>query len=303
MKFRTYVPVVTALQPSGELDLPRQKQLFSFAAPAGIDGLLVLGSTGEFDGLDLRTKYRLVDFAAQELAGRVPFWVGTWCPEPADTLALSNYALHSGAQAVLVMTPHYAPLGDLPLKRYYSRMARGIQGPFLLYNFPDCTGFSIAPEVVAALAAAHENLIGMKDTTLDFAHTRQVIAAARAVRPDFAVYTGSDALALETVRCGGAGSVGALANLCPQQMVRWFSLIRADRLDEAQALQPQIQKLTEIYGITKPYVAALKAAMYALGLLGSPACAFPNGELTGEEQRRVDAYCRFVRQLERGPAL
>ena len=60
----------------------------------------------------------------------------------------------------------------------------------ILYNFPARTGTDLTPELVASLAAKHPNICGIKDTVDTISHTRKVIRAARAVNPDFTVFSG-----------------------------------------------------------------------------------------------------------------
>src|SRR5215207_7077862 len=159
-------PVITTFYPQGELDVA------SFAANvrshilAGLDGIVVTGSTGEAALLDANERAALVDAAREMVPEDRLLIVGTGAESTRKCLNLTRDAAARGADAVLVVAPHYygPAMTAEALSRHYRRVADESPVPVMLYNIPKYMHFSLAPALVGELAQ-HENIIGIKDSS------------------------------------------------------------------------------------------------------------------------------------------
>ena len=84
--------------------------------------------------------------------------------------------------------------------------------PIVLYNVPVRTAVDVAPETVARLRRAHDNIVGIKETTKDFEHySRMFHLCGR----DLLMWSGIELLCLPLLALGGIGFVSAVANIAP----------------------------------------------------------------------------------------
>lgn len=166
-------PALTLFDESLNFDFESQAALYENLIQNRIDGILVLGSLGEFFALPLEKKLELARFAIHAICGRTRLIIGTASMVFDEVISFSNACLDMGADAVMVVPPYYFPLDDLALLRYFERLAQSIHGNIYIYNFPDRTGYSISAKVILELARRHENIVGLKDTTASCIYTQK----------------------------------------------------------------------------------------------------------------------------------
>ena len=285
-------PAVTPLNGDGTLDEKGAEALYEHLIRGGVDGILILGSIGEFFALPMELKKRLISLAVRKIARRVPLLVGTADTVVEHVIELSVFALREGADAVIVVPPYYFPLTGDSLEAYYDRLAAAIPGKLYLYNFPDRTGYQIPVEVVRCLALRHENIVGCKDTIAGMDHTRELIKAIKPLREDFRIYSGFDDNFAHNVLAGGDGCIGGLSNLVPEVCSAWVSAFRRGCLAEAAEIQRKIDRLMSIYGVGVPFVPYIKRAMVLLGIGIQDYAAAPLPRAGAEDDRKLREILR-----------
>ena len=118
--------------------------------------------------------------AVEAIDGRVPFLPGTGTALMDETLELTAEAQRLGAAAVLVVTPYYGRAQQEGLFEWYARVASEFPDlPIIVYNVPIRAAVDIAPATVGRLRRAHENIVGIKETTQGL---RARLVRARRVR-------------------------------------------------------------------------------------------------------------------------
>src|SRR3989442_2033335 len=177
---------------------------------AGIAGYVILGSTGERVNLDEREYLQVIEATRRAVPRTLAFIVGAGQQSTRGTIAEIDRAAKAGAEAVLVITPHYyrSAITQEALIVHYSAIADAANVPVILYSMPDLTGIKIEPETAARLSE-HENIIGMKDSSNDVAQLRETIQLWRS---DFAVMISNGTLFADALRAGARG--GSLSVRC-----------------------------------------------------------------------------------------
>lgn len=289
MKAAYITPAITVFEPNGAIDRTGNSQVYDHLIQGGVDGILVLGSAGEFFGMTLEQRRVMARFALAEIAGRKPVLIGTGCMSLDDTISLSNEALDLGADGVMVVGPFYINLSAASIMDYYDKLAASVSGKIYLYNYPDRTGYDLSPEITLTLLRRHENIVGYKDTVPSMAHTRELIGAVLPEFPDFAVYCGYDENFAHTVLNGGAGCIGALSNLVPEWCAAWVRSFRENDLIKVAEIQQKINRLMHLYTIGSPFMPIMKHALNRRGFDLSTTCTHPIQAPTSQQVSDLNA--------------
>lgn len=257
-------PLVTPFRADGDLDLPAFEANVEALSAHELAGFLVLGSNGEAASLDAEEKRALVA-AARRRSGSRFLLVGTGLESTRGTIGLTRAVADLGADAVLVLTPHYYKTRMSPeaLRRHFEAVADASPVPVYLYSVPAFTGLPWPPGLASTLAA-HPRIAGMKESSGDVGLLSSIVSSVPA---SFEVACGNAPVFYPALCVGVAGGVLAVANCSPRPAIAlWRAFVegdhpRARRLQEA--LAPLATAVTATHG-----VAGLKVAMDMVGLRG-----------------------------------
>src|SRR5438552_137053 len=261
------LPVSTPFAADEEFDRQGLTENIKKWNSTGITGYVILGSTGERVNLDEREYVEVIETARQAVPKDFAFIAGAGQQSTRGTIREIEVAARAGAEAVLTITPHYyrSAITQDALVRHYATVADASSIPIILYSMPDLTGIQIEPETAARLSA-HENVIGIKDSSADVAKLAETV---RLVPDDFAVMIGNGTVFCEALQAGARAGILAVACVAPQLCVAIYEAVQADDIDRASALQaaltPLARAVTTTYGI-----GGLKAALEMLGFAGGP---------------------------------
>lgn len=286
---RYITPAVTPLLPGGGIDFPSCENLYRHLISGGMNGILIMGSIGEFFGLTTEQKKDLIRCARKAVGKDTELIAGTTSMVFDEMVELSNFALDEGVDAVMIIPPYYFWFNDDGVFRYYDELAQAVHGNIYIYNFPERTGYSIAPAVLRDLARKHKNIIGVKDTVPGVDHTREVIKAVRPVRPDFIVYSGFDDNLAHNVLCGGNGCISGMSNLFPELASAWAQALREKDFAKSQKFQRLTDSLMDVYSVGYPFIPAIKEGLVQKGILKHATATKPMTALTAEEKERLAA--------------
>ena len=285
-------PAVTPLNADGTLDEQGCKALYDHLIEGGVDGILVLGSIGEFFALSMEIKKRLISLAVKHVNRRVQLIIGTADMQIENVIELSNFALAEGADSVIVVPPFYFWLNAESIEAYYDRLAEEIKGRLYIYNFPDRTGYQIPADVIARLAVKHPNIVGCKDTISGMDHTRELIKAVKPQRPEFEVFSGFDDNFAHNVLSGGDGCIGGMSNLAPEITSSWVRAIERGDMDAVAEIQKKIDRMMSIYSVGMPFVPYIKRAMQLRGIAVKAHATFPLPAVTEQDDEKLLAILK-----------
>ncbi|MDG6939153.1 MAG: dihydrodipicolinate synthase family protein [Nitrososphaerota archaeon] len=274
-------PMPTPLDAGGSVDVGRLRTLVDHLVEGGIDGLLPLGTSGEFALLTREEKKTVMETVVAGAAGRVPVVVGISDTSLADSVALAGLAEDAGADAVIATPPYYYTTDQEGIYRYYAELHRRIALPLMVYNIPEWTHDFVSPEVVARLSAEGA-IVGMKYTEYNLFNLLKFIEAAKG---RISIFTGSDAMAWTNLEFGGSGAIIGVANLAPRTAASIYDEFVKGDAEAARKAQVRLLPAIEAEGVGH-FPAGLKEAMR---LVGMPVGNVKNElyRLTDEERARV----------------
>ena len=197
----TGTPVVTVFDEKEKPDYEGNKKVIDFLIEGGVDGILVLGSSGEFTGLTKQEKHDFFKFYTGYTAGRTKLYAGTGSLNFEDTVALSNEVNEMGYEGAMVIGPCYYALNQEKIFVYYDTLAKSIKGNLYIYNFPARSGHSIAPETLKKLVENNTNIKGLKDSVSEPNHTNELMLAVEG--HEFEMFSGFDDQFLYNLTSGG----------------------------------------------------------------------------------------------------
>jgi 4-hydroxy-tetrahydrodipicolinate synthase len=256
-----WTPIPTPLTMHGEVDTDATRRLVDFHIEAGIDGLLPLGTSGEFALLSREDREVMVKTVVDRADGRVPVVAGVSDPSIERVLQLSSDAKKAGADAVIATPPYYFTTTDEGHYHHFKTISEAIDLPLLIYNIPEWTHSFVTPETVQSLAD-EKLVVGMKYTEYNFLN---LIRFLKASRNKISIFAGSDALAYSNLEFGGAGAIIGSANVVPRVASKIFDDYKKGDLDGARECQEKLLPVITALGVGK-YPAALKEAMSLIGM-------------------------------------
>ena len=231
----------------------------------GITGFVVLGSTGERVHLDEREYLEVIETTRAVVSESMSLIAGAGQQSTVGTIREIKRAAEAGADAVLVITPHFyrSAMSQDVLISYYRSVADAAAVPLLLYSMPALTGIKIEPETVARLSE-HPKIVGVKDSSNNVAGFSETV---RLCPSEFAVMTGNGTVLLDTLRAGATGAILAVGCVVPEMCVEIFRAVKAGDLERASMLQSKLTPLAAAV-TTRFGIGGLKAALDLAGYRG-----------------------------------
>jgi 4-hydroxy-2-oxoglutarate aldolase len=281
-----FLPVTTPFTAGQDFDADGLTANLRAWNESGVAGYVLLGSTGERVHLDEREYVEVIETARRAVPGSLAFIVGAGQQSSRGTIAEIARAADAGAEAVLVITPHYyrSAITQDALVKHYNAVADASPVPIILYSMPDLTGIKIEPETAVRLSE-HQNIIGIKDSSADVARLAQTV---RLVPDGFAVMIGNGTVLREALLAGARGAILAVGCVVPELCLEIYRAVQAGENDRAlvlqQTLTPLARAITTRYG-----VGGLKSAMEMAGFVG--------GGVRAPLQRPDEAACAEIARL------
>ena len=251
--------LITPLTKDG-VDYDAFKKLIEWQIDAGIDALVICGTTGEGSTLTDEEHRAVLKFAIDTVAGRIPMIAGTGSNDTAYAIELTKYAAEIGYNGALLVTPYYNKTTQAGLVAMFTAIADRCDIPVILYNVPSRTGVSIEPETYAALAD-HPNIYAIKEAN---GNISKIVETAALVGDKLDIYSGNDDQIVPILAMGGMGCISVLSNVIPAETVAITDKFFAGDVAGAAKLQCDYMPLVRsLFCESNPI--PVKAAMAAMG--------------------------------------
>lgn len=236
--------MMTPFTDDGQVDHAGLTRMVDYQLAAGTHGISLGGSTGEPSAQTAAERIAAMRTVSSAIDGRVPFLPGTGSAKMDETLEITAAAQEIGVDAALIITPYYARPTQDALFNWYSIVASEFPDlPIVIYNVPSRTAVEIAPETAARLRKAHDNVVGIKETTKDFEHFSRVLDVCGR---DFLMWSGIELLCLPLLPLGGIGFISAVANIAPASVAQMYELAIANEWDAARDIHYGLHPLVDL---------------------------------------------------------
>lgn len=280
----TITALVTPFTQRGELDLEATQRLIEHQIRGGVDGILVLGTTGESPALSDGERKTLLAAVREMVGDKAALVAGTGTNNTAKTIAQTAEALEMGYAFALVVTPYYTKPTQDGLYLHYSLICSELPSArLIIYNVPGRTGVSISPDTVARLKRDFpENIVAVKEASGSVDNASALIVSG------ITVLSGDDSLTLPMMAVGAGGVISVASNPAPGKVSAMVKAALEGDFKKASALHRELWPLFKVLFIeTNP--GPVKAMLAEMGLIGPymrPPLA-PVSEKTLNEIRKV----------------
>jgi 4-hydroxy-tetrahydrodipicolinate synthase len=275
-------PIVTPMKPNEDVDLERLKSLIDEQIAAGVHGIFVLGTTGEFYSLSESEKQEIIAIAVSQVNNRVPVYAGTGAETTREVIRLTKIAEKEGVNGVSIITPYFISPTQSEIGDHFRKIAESTSLGIILYSNPQMgSGLKIDPETVARLAEI-PNIIGIKDSSGDLSNFIEIV---RLTPSRFSVLIGRDTLIYSCLQVGGKGAVPATCNIAPQLPVGIYESYRKGNFTASWDYQQRLSPVRLAMSLGTP-PGSIKVAMNLLGRGVGPSRS-PVAPMTTDKQEKL----------------
>lgn len=255
-----YVAMYSAYDEEGRVDLDRVKKLARYYVGTGVKGLYVGGSSGEGILQNEEERKQVVEAVMEEVKDELTVIVHVGANSTHESVELSKHAEACGADAISAVPSIYYRLSESAVENHWQHMIDSTNLPFIIYNIPQTTGFQLSVNLLKKMAK-QEKVIGVK---MSGESTFELQQFKDAGGDDFLVFNGPDEQFLAGRIMGADGGIGGTYGVMPELFCTLNSLYKEARLEEAKALQTEINSIIKqllsypsLYGACK-YILSLR---------------------------------------------
>jgi 4-hydroxy-tetrahydrodipicolinate synthase len=248
----------------GGLDLPAWARLLDFHLGNGTSGIVVGGTTGESATLSDAELRQLTERACAQLQGRIQVIAGAGTSSTATTAERVDWLSQLPVDGVLIVTPAYNRPTQEGLFRHYQAAAAVSRVPVIAYNVPSRTAVDMLPATVGRIAQL-PRVAAVKEAVASVARVREILER---VPSTFAVLSGDDASARQTVQAGARGVISVTANVAPRAMADMIAAALQGDDTGARKLDAGLATLHEALFLEANPIPA-KWALARMGLMGT----------------------------------
>ena len=263
------VPLVTPFTAQGALDTAALNRLVDAQIAGGVEGIFVLGTTGEGAFVPREFRRQIVEQAVRRANQRTKIFAGLGDIRKSDVTEANEF-FHAGADAVVAHPPIAEKVPVEQLQGWYENLLNKLEGPLLIYNMPMTTGISVPLDAVEKLLG-HPKLVGIKDSENNPQRLEETMKRFGG-KKDFAVFVGVGALMEKGLKLGADGIVPSVGNLIPDVCQKLCVAAQDGKWSDAEIFYSRMSDVAAVYqkGRTlNESLAALKAAVSCRGLCAS----------------------------------
>lgn len=285
-------PVITPRTESGLVDRESLQRVTSHLLDGGVDGLFILGSSGEVPYLTQEERDLVATTVIEASDGRVPVLAGANEQTTARVVAEAERLADLGVDALVVTSPFYALSNQAEVGQHFRTVRERVDLPLFAYDVPVRTHVKLGVDVVRELAEDGV-LAGVKDSSGDDVSFRLLVLATEHL-PGFRVFTGHEIVVDGALLGGAHGAVPGLANVDPAGYSRLYAAAAEGDWPSARSEQDRLARLFGIVDVTEAGVSAgasglgaFKTALQLLGVIASNRMSEPMRSLGAVETGRI----------------
>ena len=287
-------PVVIARHDDGSFDEESTAKNLNRLIDAGVNGLFILGSSGEGAFVTDAERDQVVTNAVKTAAGRVPVLVGCIDTQTNRVIEHIKHAESCGADGIVATAPFYALGGLAHVEQHFRLLHEATKLPIFAYDIPVCVHVKLPPELLIKLGKEGV-LSGVKDSSGDDVSFRFLSLLNEEAGQPLKLFTGHEVVVDGAYLSGADGSVPGLGNVDPWGYVRQWNAFEAGDWETVKKEQDRLARLMRITGVAHSVsgfgagVGAFKQALKLQGIFASAKMPDPVPELLDDEVASIRA--------------
>ena len=269
---------------NNNIDIEGLKQNIRFQIENSVDGIVVLGTTGEAPTLSAEERRIVIKTAVEEAKGKIAIIVGTGTNATQNSIAATEEAEVLGADCALVMTPYYNRPTQEGIFLHFSEINKNSNIPILIYNIPVRCGQNIDISTIEKIADLN-NVIGIKEASGNMPQIINLLSTL-CKNDNFKLFCGDDILSFPILSMGGTGIISVTSNLVPSHVVDMMQAFELSNFVHAKQLYYELLPLFKALTIeTNPI--PIKTAM-SLYNMPSGRCRLPLCNMHPENIKKLE---------------
>jgi len=254
--------LITPFKKDQSVDVDSLRKIVNKQLTAGIDALVVMGTTGESPVIEFDERKVIISHVVEEVKGKVPIIVGTGTNNTKHIVVLNKQAEDLNADGLLIVNPYYNKGTQDSLVEHYKYISERTKLPIILYNVPSRTAMNILPETVVRIHKECKNVVAVKEASGNISQIAHLIS----IKPDsLSVLSGNDDQTLAIMASGGDGVISVFSNPYPNEMKKITDALLNNNLKLAQQLNNEyLSMMNALFIETSP--SPVKCVMHKLGL-------------------------------------
>lgn len=283
--------LVTPMDRNGQVDYDSLTKLVEFQIENKVNGLVVMGTTGESTALTSEEKITVIKHVIKINQGRVKIIIGVSAVSTQSGLDCFKLLEGiSGIDYLMCVTPYYVKPTQEGLYLHFATLAKATELPIILYNVPGRTATDLSDTTTLRLATEFSNIVGLKDATGNIKRCGYLVRNRPA---GFSLLSGDDGTLLQFLLTGGDGVISVTSNNCPAEMVELCNHGLSGNFKQAQQVNQKLEPLYDtLFCEANPI--PVKWALFYQQIIGSPQLRLPLTELTPQNQLKVKAALEAV---------
>jgi dihydrodipicolinate synthase/N-acetylneuraminate lyase len=226
------LPIITPFDEKIRVDEPVMRQLVDFHIEAGVQGLFVLGSTGQGPAMSVEERKKAAAIALNQARSRVQVVIHVGTADTESTVELAEHAAGHSADAVAIVPPYYySDHTEYEIIAHYKAVAKAVPLPIFIYENPKYSGISVPPAMAVRMKEQVPVLKGIK-----VAYGQGALLEYVRLLPDVSIFTGNADL-FGLVPFGLAGMINPPTSFVPELCVELWKAL--DGKDYPRAVEAQ----------------------------------------------------------------
>ncbi len=239
-----FTALITPFDDKGDISVKALSNLLHMQHVAGVDAVVLLGTTGEPATIEDSERELLITTAVKQLKGKTPIMVGCGSPSTKKTIDMAKRAQDLGADAIQIILPYLNKPTQEGLFLHFEQIANKISLPICVYNIPGRCSINLEVATLMQIAEL-PNIIGIKECSGNFQQICDIIELICHKRSNFSLISGDDPVTLPMMAVGAMGIMSVISNLLPRTMVKFVQSIQSGNLALAQSMHYALKPLMQ----------------------------------------------------------
>ncbi|MEN3044785.1 MAG: 4-hydroxy-tetrahydrodipicolinate synthase [Candidatus Hydrothermales bacterium] len=272
----------------GKIDFKAFDRLIDLHLKSNIDGILVLGTTGESPTVDSEERKEVFSFFREKVKDKITLIAGVGTNDGRKTLKYSEIALDCGFKYHLVVIPYYNKPTQGNLIDYFLFLAKNSEGKIIIYNVPGRTGTNISPETVLKIyEKVPDKIVGIKEASKNL---DQMMEISKMLKGKISLLSGDDSWTFPLLSLGYDGVISVYSNVNPGYLKKMIEFFERGEIEKSRKMHYEALPLMNLLFVeTNPL--PCKTLLAHLGWIEEE-FRFPLGKMSEQNKRKLIEFAQ-----------